>query len=219
MAIDIANPGADEAALKAALRGLTSYERPHVLPRIADFTLLNPGTASMVDTETGIRLNTPSAVSNMRYAASDGALGATWEVIAKIRALNARTDTTQFQRGLAVKNTNGRLLTLHDRAGSGIVTVDRWGNYTSPGGGSGLGNLSTANLYEMPWRKISFDGATYSFACSPTGFDDEFYTFYTEASATYFTAVGGAVESVGFFNWTDSGPYPIADLIQSFEIN
>jgi hypothetical protein len=197
--------------------GGSSSERTRSVPVVADFTLQNAGTASITNVTSGIKLSSPSAASNFRFVRHNAALPATpWTVIARIAPMQPRTDTTQFQCCLAVRNSNGRMLMMHDRGGKDTLVVDNWPNYTAPNAPSF--QLGATRWFNMPWQRMTFDGTTFAFGCSPDGHDDTFYDFYTQTAATYLTAVGGSVAEVGWGNWVDSGAYTIAEVLESFEV-
>jgi hypothetical protein len=208
-----ANPTWAAAPTPAAL------ERTRSVPVVADFTLQNAGTASVADVTSGIKLLVPAATSNLRFLRHNAALpGATWEMIARVAPMQPRTDVTQWQQSMIVRNSsNGRMIVFHERAIGGTM-VDRWANYTAPAA-TAYGVFNTSHMFQMPWRRVTCDGTNLRFAFSPDGHDDTFYDFYTEPLATYLTASGGTADQVGWGTWVDSPAYDLAELLQSFEVN
>jgi hypothetical protein len=162
-------------------------------PLAASFTLENAGTASMADGTNGLVLTAPSATVNarfMRYTA--GLPGASWTLTTRARQIGPNNGSVHTCAIICRNSTNGRLLTFADVSNTNIG-IGRWASYTS---NNAVPVTYSAQLSQIPWRRVSSDGTTLTFSVSCDG--AEWSIVGTEAIATYLTASGGgSLDQVG----------------------
>lgn len=187
--------------------GAVSYERARVEPAVADFTLLNAGTATAVDGTNGIVLTAPSPGSTqIRFLAANGALpAAPFEVITRSSPISPIQGTGHYSQCLILRNSTTGAIAIagyYDRQ----LLAQVWSNYTTYSSAM-FGPSAVADI--PPWHKVEVTATDMIFSVSPDGIE------WFEYLNTAISGTIGAVDEVGFGAFVNSGG--TKDLLESFE--
>jgi hypothetical protein len=189
------------------------FEASPTIPDTSGYTLQNTGTASMANASNGrgIVLTVPTAADTVRFVRKNGAPPATpYSVTVRAMPVSNRHGGTSRMCVVLRNSTSGRLITFGKQDDFNLY-AQRWAAYSTGGGNILLQGGVFSRV--LPWLRISNDGTTLTFQCSPDG--DNWFTYTTEALATYITATGGSVDEVGFGTTTQNAGFTVVDLFQS----
>lgn len=212
---------ATQKAVKAyvdANAGVGSYDRARTIPVAANFTLENAGTASIANGINGLVLTIPSDVQNIRFVRRTAALPATpYSVIMRLAALTPfhyTGGTVYHLCAIARNSTNGRLIISGDHLGTQML-AQRWSSYTAYDSDV-LAPINGLLLQHMPWRKVTNNGTTLTFSCSPDG--NNWFDYASDPLATYLTAAGGSCDQIGFGTYISSPGRETNLVCHSYEV-
>ena len=184
------------------------YERTRVKPVAADFTLQNPGTATMTDGTQGIVINAPNpGGNNIRFAASNTAPPATpYSVIMRSQPVFYNAGLNRYGNSLILRNSATGAIIITGDYDQGFL-VQGWSDYfnfaTGLYGPAGQDNAP-------PWQRVTNDGTNLIFGMSSDGQD--WYDYLTTPIASFI----GAVDEVGFGCFVSGNT--VVDIFQSFEV-
>lgn len=196
-----------------ASSGGNTYERPRLLPRLADFSLLNAGSggtaAIAADTTFGLRLDTPAVSTQIRFLSlTAGAPGVAHQVIMRAQPIWPVTGTDRYNNCCILRNTSNAKIIIWGQYNDGFL-IQRWNSYSSFNSNL-YGPAWTYYLPGVPWMRVSNDLTNLTFAFSPDG--DAWQDFATEALATFIVSV----DQIGMGNMSNG--QAAYDLFQSFEV-
>lgn len=179
-----------------------------VVPLVANFTLINAGSATFIDTTFGIFMRVPTGGgSNIRFLNPVTALPATpWTMATRMRLVHPETTLTRVTPSLVLRNSGtGRIIIFGDH-GTGYL-VQRWSGFGAFN--SSIVTLTTGyRMSDVPWKRIVNDGTDLSFEVSPDG--ESWAVLATEPLATYVSSV----DQAGAGTWSNNIETSI--ILQSF---
>lgn len=188
--------------------GGSSTERTRVKPVTSNFTLLNPGTATMTNGTQGIVLNAPNpGGNNIRFIASNTAPpAAPYSVIMRSQPVFYNAGLNRYGNSLILRNSTTGAIIITGDYDQGFL-AQGWSDYftfaTGLYGPQGQDNAP-------PWQKVENDGTNLKFFMSSDGQD--WYEYFSTTIAAHI----GSVDQVGFGCFVTNNV--VCDIFQSFEV-
>lgn len=169
--------------------GGSALEIPVTKPTASQFTLLNAGTATVVDQTYGMTLRCPSTTTNIRFLSVNSIPGSNWVMTIRAQPVGTLSYPSAYHACMIARvsgasgGTAGRIL-ISGLFNSIQFLIQRFNSYTS----FNANVLAPVNINTFfPWQQLEKTATNLIFRWSPNG--EEFYTYATEAIATFMTGV------------------------------
>ncbi|WP_154233572.1 hypothetical protein [Burkholderia cenocepacia] len=193
--------------------GGNAIEAARTLPKIAQFTWNNQGSAVATDGKASLILNPVNATSNVE-SLEQPAPDAPWDVYMRIEVPVFQASNNQA--GFWLRNSsNGRMIFFgyynSGTAWPAQLIAQRWTNNTT--WSQTLSGFPASAAAWTPWLRVSNDGTTLTFYVSSDGYDWIPVPGGSEPLGTFLTALGGGLDMVGLGVWAQGQSIM---LVQSF---
>lgn len=163
---------------------------PWTVPIVADFTAVNLGTITLIDTDGGIVFDCPSGNAFQTRGIMDAAPAAPWDIYAKVN-LDMFAGENNGRLGIALRNTTtGAVETFgfqNIAAATRYLSICRWTNVSTYSG-------SIDGVYypgDNPWLRLENDGTNLTLFL---GDGYNWREVYTETIAAFI----GTINEIGF---------------------
>lgn len=185
-----------------------SNERAHVVPLVADFTVLNSSTDVLTDSTYCLFMDNNSGGGQIRFIKSNTAPPATpYSVILRADPV-AGVSFTGYAPALIARNSSSGKIVIAGAYNNGQELIQTWSSYSSFNS-----NIAAPfNILEkwFRWRKMTNDGTNLVFYCSMDG--TAWFQYATTPLATYMSSI----DQVGFGVFSSGTETGVA--FQSFEV-